>query len=168
MKKLPLIAFLTGSLLIASIATTAISLLSKLTIKPEGLDLDQLMHGQVLQLVLTKEFWSLYPSLPGIPLLFSPNEFLLMGFISAGIIYFLAYRRKTDPAMVCFGLLLTGILPYGLGLIALATNAKPEEAGPWISFMLAGVLYSAMASALFSSIKLWKNNSPLRPRFSRT
>jgi hypothetical protein len=157
MKKLPLTAFLIGSLFLSSIILTAIAFLTKLSIKPEGLNIDQLIHGELIQLLMLNEFWSRYPTLPTAQVLFLPNAFILMALLLAAAIYFLAFRQKYHPLIVSTVLLLTALFPYAIGRLALASNQKPENAGVWLAFMLAGVLYATVASALFSAVQIAKN-----------
>jgi FtsH-binding integral membrane protein len=157
MKKLPLMAFLIGSIFIASITLNAISFLAKLAPKPEGLNIDPLIHGQLLQLLVVKEFWSHYPALPTAHLLLSLNTLILMGLLLGFIFYYLAYRQKYQPLIVSTVLLLTALIPYGIGLLVLAKNGEPGNAGPWLAFMLIGVFYASTACALFSGIQMMRS-----------
>lgn len=155
MKKAPYAAFLLGSLFIGSITLTAIAFLHQTpTIKPDGLDLDKLIHGQFLHLLMVKDFWSIYPALPSANLLFTPLNALIFMAILLGCEILWAYQRKVHPLVVNTILLLTALFPYGIGLAALVNNDRPENAGWWLAFMLVGVFYAAMTCALFSSIQI--------------
>jgi hypothetical protein len=156
MKKIPYSVFLIGSLFITTLTLSAIAFLANLNIKPDGLNLELLIHGNVLQLLLVKEFWSQYPAFPAVNLLFlPPNAFILMALLLGSVIY-LAYRQKYHPLIISAALLSTALIPYGFGLIALAKNERPENAGVWLAFMLVGMFYSALTCALFNGFQIAK------------
>jgi FtsH-binding integral membrane protein len=127
---------------------------------PSGLNFDNLMHGQVFELLMTREFWSHYPALPNLQLLLLPSALLVMGLLLASVYYFyLADQRKNQPLAASTVFLLTGFLPYGIGWMALAKNAQPANAGLWLAFMLVAVFYGAAACGLYSAIQLVRKPS---------
>ncbi len=156
MKKILLTVLMVSSIFIATILLTCISFLAHLIVKPNGLILEKLVHGQVLQMLMVKEFWSQYPAIPSANLLFLPSALILMGLLLGSILYLLAYRQKMHPLAVSAVVLLTAVIPYGMGRMILSRNAEAGNAGPWLAFMLVGALYASVACALFSGFEMIK------------
>jgi hypothetical protein len=157
MKKAPFAVFLLVSLLIGSLASTAIEFLHHVpVILPEGLDLEPLIHGQALQLLTVQAFWSIYPAIPPVNLLFTPlNALILMVIMLAGLGLW-SLKRQVNPLVVNTILFFSALVPYAIGWAALLNNDRPENSGWWLAFMLVGVFYASLACAFFSSIQIAK------------
>jgi hypothetical protein len=159
MKKLPVMVVLFDSLLIASIALTAISFLAKLVTPDADLQVHEIIQGNLLSVLTTPLFWAAYPSIPSLSLLLNPSALLLIGLLVATVFYLLQTRLKASPLAVSAALILTALVPTIAGRLALSGNTDPATAGIWLAFMLSGVLYSATACALYN-IMLLVNTYP--------
>ena len=164
MKKITFAVFLIGSIFITTLTLNAISFLSNLRTPPAGLNISQLIHGQFIQLLALKEYWANFPSLPSLSMLFLPQALIVMVLLTGSVIYYLGYRQQTQPQITGAALLLTAMIPYGIGQLALLGNGKLENAGVWLAFMLAGVFYAASACALFSAYQIVKSRKALPTR----
>lgn len=166
MKKITFTLFLIGSLFITMLTLNAISFLSSLRTPPVGLNIDQLLHGQFLQLLALKEYWANFPNLPALSMLFLPNALILMLLLIGSVIYYIGYRQQAQPQITSAALLLTAMIPYGFGQLVLLGNGKLENAGVWLAFMLTGIFYAASACALFSAYQILKDRKPILARDS--
>ncbi len=156
MKKLPILVVLFDSLLIASIASTAISFLAKLVTPTANLQVNEIIQGKLLTVLTAPLFWAAYPSIPSLALLLNPTALLLIGLLVAVVFYLLQTRLKASPLTVSAALILTALVPTIAGRIALAGNTDPATAGTWLAFMLSGILYAASACALYNIMLLVK------------
>lgn len=156
MKKLPIIVVLFDSLLIASIASTAISFLAKLVTPNTNLQVSEIIQGKLLSVLTAPLFWSAYPSVPSLSLLLNPTALLLIGLLVAAVFYLLQTRIKASSLAISAALILTALVPTTAGRIALSGNTDPATAGTWLALMLSGVLYSATACALYNIMLLVK------------
>lgn len=144
MKKAPFAVFLLVSLLIGSLASTAIEFLHHVpVILPEGLDLESLIHGQALQLLTVQAFWSIYPAIPPVNLLFTPlNALILMVIMLAGLGLW-SLKRQVNPLVVNTILFFSSLLWSLMQLVGppCSTTTGPKiPAGGWplcwwVSFM---------------------------------
>ena len=161
MKKVTFTLFLIGSIFITMLTLNAVSFLSNLRTPPAGLNISQLLHGQFLQLLALKEYWANFPNLPALSMLFLPNALIVMLLLIGSVIYYLEYRQQAQPQITGAALLLTAMIPYGIGQLVLLGNGKLENAGVWLAFMLTGVFYAALSCALFSAYQILKNRKPV-------
>ncbi|MEI6290213.1 MAG: hypothetical protein WCP19_07245 [Chloroflexota bacterium] len=161
MKKLPLNLLLFTSMFILSLSSTAIHQLSTLG-SVSDTALTPILHGQLLPLFESAAFWAAYPALPAFSQLFLSSALIVMLLLLGLTGYYLLILKKTDPAIAGLAFLLLGAIPALISLTALRGNQLPEIAGPWLAFMLTGILYSSTASTIYSLAVLVKVQPPSR------
>ena len=145
MRLLPLL-ILVVALLLGSIVWTAID--ASIHVSDDEL-LDELLRGHVHHLFLTSATWRRYPSDPRRLLRLDPTAALLVLPLVACAFYFVRIKMRRPLYLVGVASLLTAVLPYAVGLLALRGNTVAERCGSWVETMLLGVLYALAACVLF-------------------
>jgi hypothetical protein len=153
-----LLAVLTAclALFVVAMATTACSLLSQL----ERVDfpIEPLIQGDLRPLFRSPMFWQQFPRCDhlGVLLHFGPAAVVML---LGALLLAVARRRPELPAPLwALLMLLVGIVPYGVGALALAGNLVAERTGPWLLWQLLGPAYAALLSLAWS----WRGLCPRR------
>jgi hypothetical protein len=155
------IAVFVISMLLASIVSTGIACLPDLSMP--DLDYPAFEQGALLQLFLTRTLWSKYPSIfpyPVICHLYTP----ILLIIYSGIYYLCCFKRRTRPLFIWLICLAIGLVPYLAGKYVLSTSPDFKTIAYWTAAMFAGLLFAAMACAVFSAIDIRRHPPIMAPQ----
>ncbi len=157
MRKLIALIILLTAWLLATLDLTFVRFLSELD-NPISIDLDQLMHGNILHILATGAFWQIFPALPQpdrLMILVDVKSFLLTAPLFAAAAYFLACRRRTSFILMSLISLLTTLVPIITALVVLHGNNQPETCGPWVAVMLLGLLYCTGMAIFYAALEVF-------------
>lgn len=159
MRRILSIVILVVSLFLITIILNVVNWLAGDIEPVEGLDFDALGRGNVHQMVMTGHFWQTYPSVGPFHLLINATAFFFSSILVLSAFYFLALRKKRPLTHVSLACLASGLIPYLTGMFALAVwtdHFTAQNCGPWIAFMLIGMLYCWIASLAFTVLDIFK------------
>jgi len=137
----------------------------------------QMLHGRIESWAWSETTRSRYPSLP--PLSQMKVLYNLRALLATAPLFFVLYyalriNRKSSLLTVGLSSLGVGALPYAIGRLALLYNTDTANSGPWVEFMLLGVLYAtagclffAFLGLLFANVNTSKNNPSAKSKERR-
>jgi hypothetical protein len=142
-------------ILVIAVATTVCDLLTCL----DGSDipLAPLVVGDLRPLLASDQFAAAFPSCehPMQMLAFGPAAGVA---VIASLLVAAARRwpRLRDGSLLATLALLSGALPYAIGVLALRGNAVPEHSGRWLQWQLTGAALAAAVSLAFLAWGAWR------------
>lgn len=133
------------------VAATAVDCLTSFA--GGDVEVDPLVRGDLAQLFASATFRASFPSFGGLAEWFAAGPMALV--FAGAVAIALAWRRcRAAPSSLPFALLLVGAVPYAIGAFALRDNAVPEDAGPWLLWMIVGPGWAAIAALVALAVLL--------------
>jgi hypothetical protein len=121
----------------------------------------QIMHGRIESWAWSETTRSRYPTL--MPLSRMKVLYNLRALLATVPLFFVMYyalriKRKSSLLTVGLASLGVGAIPYAIGRLALLYNTDIANSGPWVGFMLLGVLYATAGCMFFALLGLLFTN----------
>ena len=134
----------------------------------------QILHGQLESWVWSETTRSRFPTLMPLSrmkVLYNLRALLVTVPLFFFLYYALRVKRKSSLLTVGLASLGAGAIPYAIGRLALLYNTDMANSGPWVGFMLLGVLYAtagcmffALLGLLFTNVNTGKSKSSAKPK----
>ena len=134
----------------------------------------QLLHGRIESWAWSETTRSRYPTLmPLSQMKVLYNLRALLATVPLFVVMYYALRIKSKSSLLAVGLASLGVgaIPYAIGRLALLYNTDMANSGPWVGFMLLGVLYAtagcmffALLGLLFTNVNTGKSKSSAKPK----
>ena len=158
------ILFLVFSIAAATLTSTVICALSNFSEDIEGISLEALIRGNAHHMFFAPGVLRQYPSFASSGAYLDWTVLLFTGLSAAGVIRVARVWRQARWLLVGTLCLLIPIPAYLAGTIALWNNTIPEHAGPWLSTMYLGILYTSLLCAACALLEVF----PDAPRWLRS
>ena len=154
--KIASVVLFVASLFFVSAMLTGVFVLTNYSASVADIPLQDLVTGRLDVLFSSHSFWSMYPKAPvHLLALIQFDALLFTSAIIAGIVYGIRFKLHRSLGVTGLVVLAAGILPYVLGRCMLrAATFAPGECGPWLMFMMLGILYSSAAAMVLSFLSL--------------
>jgi hypothetical protein len=123
---------------------------------PSSINFQQLVHGNIFQLLFTREYWEMFPRLLPMNYLVNPSAFILTTITALIVLLIFIHGKKVNEIvgnLIMFALVLVPIVISILGLL----NSIPERSGLWLAFMINGIIYILIIDIGYNVILLTKN-----------